>query len=531
MSGKEADIREAWQQALAAGVAGYRPAAVFAAGASLPAALTGAAADGAARATGRPAVLLAGSGAELNLMLPALVVADADSVPMIVLVRGGTAAELEAGRDRPGGLADALRLTEPFTGWNTRVDRAEDLPLVLEAAFGDLGRRRPRPLLIELADEALPGAGWQAGAAGSPGSGGTPAPEEEPVRGKGTVIPFPGGAARNGRHRDGGHGWEEAPEPPIDKRWLEQVAAALVRARRPAIVAGGGAAAAGEPLLRLAERLGAPVFLTLSGRGVLPGDHPLAFDGLVAAPARRWLRDADLVLVVGTTLSPVEHGDLELAGRVVHIDRDVERLGRNFPVWLGLAADAGQALASLDRRVAVEMEQPRGPEVYLGATGPQERRRAVARLREELEGPGPWTADLEARLTAADADALTVAEAAALPVRSPRSLLMPLRLGTPGYALAAAWGAARATGRPVRAIVSPEGLWNGWPVLRAAAREGMALEALIRLDRGPEPPAPADLTRWRQISEALDLVWEEPGGEAARDGVPFVRVRTRADAG
>ena len=220
-------------------------------------------------------MLVAGSGAELNAMLPVLVMADADSVPIVVLVRGGTAADLEAGRERAGSLPDALRLTEPFTGWNTRVDRPEDVELVLEAAFTDLARRRPRPLLIELADEALPAVPGRATA-------------------NGRVIPFPGSTVDAGR----------SEEAAIDRRWLDQVAAALVRCRQPAIVAGGGAAGAGESLRRLAEDLGAPVFLTLAGRGLLPADHPLAINGLAAAPARRWLEEADVVLVVGTTLSP-----------------------------------------------------------------------------------------------------------------------------------------------------------------------------------------------------------------------------------
>lgn len=509
-----------WQDGIRSLVEEYGPAAVIAAGEDLPAALAGAAADGAARATGRPAVLLAGSGAALNLLLPALVVADADSVPLVVLERGGSAADLESGRDLPGGLPDALRLTEAFVGWNTRVDRPEDLPLVIEAAFGDLARRRPRPLLIELADEAV--APW-AEAARSGRSPDLP----------GNVIPLERRTDRSpGDPRagavDGGRGES------IDAKWLEQVAAALVRARRPAIVAGGGAVAAGDALLRLAERIAAPVFMTLSGRGLLPGGHPLAFDGLSglhAPESRRWLRDADVVLVVGTTLSPVEHGDLDLAGRVIHIDRDYERLGRNFPVWMGLAADSRQALDSLDRQVAAELERPRGPEAYLGATGPEERRQAVNRLREELDPPAVWTAGLDARLTAADPDALSVTEASALPVAEPRSLLLPLRLGTPGYALAAAWGAARATGRPARAIVSPAGLWNGWPVLRAAVRQGVPLEALVRLDLEGDAPEEGDLARWRSMSEALGLEWEVPAGGPDGGDAPYVRVRTRTGGG
>lgn len=583
-----------WQHVTASLVRPYRPAAVLAAGVPLPAAQAAAAADGAARATGRPAVLLAGSGAELNAMLPVLVIADADSVPLVVLVRGGTAADLEAGRERAGALPDTLRLTEPFTGWNTRVDRPEDVQPVLEAAFTDLARRRPRPLLIELADEALPrwaavpsagtgagdaplpgdaafphllGDGDEPGAAGrtaadtaaeaaagipgaataAAGRGRRPAAEEESEdgfrpaggpTGNGAVIPFPGRRDEHGR----------PGEPVVDRRWLDQVAAALVRCRQPAIVAGGGAAGAGESLRRLAEHLGAPVFLTLAGRGLLPAGHPLAVNGLAAAPARRWLEEADVVLVVGTSLSPAEHGDLDLKGRVIQVDRDAERLGRNVPVWMALPGDAAPALAALVRRVEVEMARPVGPEAYLGATGPEQRRRAVARLQDELAaetaqagaagGDGAWLATLEPRLTAADPDALSVAEAAILPVTGARSLLLPVRLGVAGYAIPAAWGAARATGRPARAVTTAAGLWNAGAVLPWIAPLAVDLEILVRLDRGDEGgadeeaqgaghpgdrPGPASVAEFfRRAAPALNLHWDEPGWGA---GVPAARLR------
>ena len=517
---------EHWEQPLADRLRPFEPALVVTTGAPLPAPLAAAAADGAARATGRPAVVLAGSGAELNAMLPALAVADADSVPLIVLVRAGTAADLEAGRERPGALPDALRLTEPVTGWNTRVDRPEDLDLVLEAAFTDLARRRPRPLLIELAAEAVPRLRLveREGAAG------------------GRVIPFPGdglepGAPSTGRGAD-----------PVDRRWIDQVAAALVRGRQPAIVAGGGAAEAAGSLRQLAEALGTPVFLTLAGRGLLPAHHPLVVEDLAAAPARRFLEEADVLLVVGTTLSPAEHGDLNVKGRVVHIDRDVERLGRNVPVWLALPGDAGPVLAALVRRVEAEQARPGGPEMYLGATGPDQRRRAVARLKDDLAAAPPavasataaWLRELDPRLTAAEPGAVSVAEATLLPVPGPRSLLVPVRLGQPGYAIPAAWGAVRATGRPARAITSAAGLWAAAAVLPWLSTLTADLEVLVRLDgdgdeaareafaeagwagagRSAEGAVVAEF--FRRAVPALALEWDEP---APGRGVPFARLR------
>ncbi|QIA26273.1 thiamine pyrophosphate-binding protein [Thermaerobacter sp. PB12/4term] len=586
-----------WEQGLISRLRPYEPALVVTAGEPLPAPLAAAAADGAARATGRPAVLVAGSGAELNGMLPALAVADADSVPLVVLVRGGTAADLEAGRERAGALPDTLRLTEPVTGWNTRVDRPEDLDLVLEAAFTDLARRRPRPLLIELAVEALPRltavppSGTASGPAAARRWAGAPGPAvgEEPTGdpaaglaggllaglsgpGDGGGDPAGGRAGQTGA--DGAYGdpagpggrrdGTAGPETFVDRRWIDQVAAALVRGRQPAIIAGGGAAGAAESLRRLAETLGAPVFLTLAGRGLLPAEHPLAVEGLGAAPARRWLEEADVLLVVGTTLSPAEHGDLQLKGRVVHIDRDAERLGRNTPVWLALPGDAAPVLAALARRVEAEQARPGGPEVYLGATGPEQRRREVARLKDDLaaapqmvpEAIAAWFAGLEPRLTAAEPGALSVVEANLLPVPGPRSLLVPVRLGQPGYAIPAAWGAVRATGRPARAITSPAGLLAAAAVLPWIASLGAGLEILVRLDAGDEgeepgvpldgrPGLPGGVTGlpgagggqglgsavaafFRRAAGAFRLEWDEPG---PRGAVPFARLRPAEPAG
>jgi thiamine pyrophosphate-dependent acetolactate synthase large subunit-like protein len=137
------------------------------------------------------------------------------------------------------------------------------------------------------------------------------------------------------------------PEPPAGD--VERVAALLARAERPALVAGSGVYWDDAPaaLAAFAERAGVPVFMNGMGRGCLPSDHPLAFQ-LARGTA---LRDADLVLVLGTPLdfrlgygrppAIAEHA------RLVMVDADGAEFGRNRPVDVGIEADVRRTLAAL----------------------------------------------------------------------------------------------------------------------------------------------------------------------------------------
>ena len=99
---------------------------------------------------------------------------------------------------------------------------------------------------------------------------------------------------------------------------LDEAAAMLARAERPAILAGGGAAGAADELRRVAERLGAPVACSINGKGTLPEDHPLSVGaGYAVAAVRELADDSDAVLVVGSELAPSDlwWGPLDVAAR------------------------------------------------------------------------------------------------------------------------------------------------------------------------------------------------------------------------
>lgn len=127
----------------------------------------------------------------------------------------------------------------------------------------------------------------------------------------------------------------------------------LANARRPLILAGGGALAAGALLARLAEHLQAPVALTINAKGLLPSSHPLQIGSTQSLPATRSLvAEADVVLAIGTELAETDYdvtfkGGFEIPGSLLRIDIDPDQTVRNYLPELALVADAELAVDAL----------------------------------------------------------------------------------------------------------------------------------------------------------------------------------------
>src|SRR5207302_3371136 len=153
------------------------------------------------------------------------------------------------------------------------------------------------------------------------------------------------------------------PAPsPADPAQIKAAADRILKAERPVIVAGNGVriAQAYEPLRALAEAAGMPVATTAAGKGCFPETHPLALGvfGTFGTPAANaCLGDADLVLVVGSKLSPSdtawENTKLLDPTRQSFIQIDIEpkNASWNFPAEQVVLGDAAQILAQLVEEV------------------------------------------------------------------------------------------------------------------------------------------------------------------------------------
>jgi acetolactate synthase-1/2/3 large subunit len=314
--------------------------------------------------------------------------------------------------------------------------------------------------------------------------------------------------------------------PPVpDDAALAAAGAVLASALRPAVVAGGGAARAGEQLRAVAEALGAPVVTSTNGRGVLAEDHPLALAAaLHLAPVQEWLRGCDAVLVVGSELAESDAWTTDplVRGQVVRIDLDPAQDGLAAPAGAMLVGDAAATLAALLEHLPVPEPRPSAAAdlVALRAARDGAARESAARwapllagLREALPPDAVVATD---NSMAAYRGALV-----GLPMVVPASYLFPTGFGTLGFAVPAAVGAALAA--PERAVVAITGdgglqftlneLATLADVCRAQGR-GVAVVVVTndgygeiraqQVDRG-DVPSGVDLTApdWVRLAEAF----------------------------
>ena len=227
-----------------------------------------------------------------------------------------------------------------------------------------------------------------------------------------------------------------APLEPIDEDAIRDAAKRLAAAKRPLIVAGGGAQGAAAEVTQLSQLLQAPVLAYRRGRGVLDSRDPLS----VTLPLGRELwSEADVVLGVGTRLfyGYTQWGiDPDLA--VIRIDADANEPERFAPPAVALIGDAKPILRRLIDALATEHRSSRRAEM-------EERQ---AKMRRRLEKLAPQLAFLEAIRTELPEDGIFVDEVTQLgfaarlllPVYKPRTFL------SPGYQDNLGWGYATALG-------------------------------------------------------------------------------------
>ncbi|WP_434664905.1 thiamine pyrophosphate-dependent enzyme [Paraburkholderia sp. A3BS-1L] len=240
----------------------------------------------------------------------------------------------------------------------------------------------------------------------------------------------------------------------------------LAAARQPLILAGGGAVHAAVELRELAERLQAPVTLTNNAKGLLPCGHPLLIGSTQSLPPMRaMVRDADVVLAVGTELGETDYDvvfdrGFGIKGRLIRIDIDAQQRMRNFRADVAIAGDAQQALSSLSKRLH-ELPVPARQSNW-GAARVAEGRRAVlasydAPTRSQKQLVDTIASALPGVIIAGDSTSPVYAGNFVHDAAAPRSWFnSSTGYGTLGYGLPAAVGAKLAAReRLIRRCRSP----------------------------------------------------------------------------
>jgi acetolactate synthase-1/2/3 large subunit len=284
---------------------------------------------------------------------------------------------------------------------------------------------------------------------------------------------------------------EPIAPPAADPGQVAAAAALLAAARVPLMYVGGGAVLSGASaaLVRLAERLAAPVVSDYMGKGAFPEDHPLSLGcgpwrgGLIAD----YLARADLLLVVGARLGPVETREwsLRLPKTLVHVDIDPAVIGRHYPATVGVVGDARLALEQIAEALdALPLHPCPSPAAEIA--------RWKAAERAQLQGePGfGFMAAMQGTLAR---DAIVVNDAAlvnawtarCLPTCTPRSFLFPNGFAALGFGLPAAMGAKIACPERQVVVVCGDGgfLFTGQE-LATAVQYGVNVVVVVFNDGG-----------------------------------------------
>ena len=272
-------------------------------------------ADGYARATGKPGVVLVTSGPGATNCVTGLLTSLMDSVPMIVIT-GQTITPM-LGKDAFQ-EADVTGITYAVTKHSYLVKDPQDVPRVMTEAFHIATSGRPGPVLIDM-------------------------PKNISVAD--CSAPFPPSVDLPG-YEVPGH---------ADHAGLETAAALLAKAKKPLLYVGQGSviSGAGPAIMAFAEKLNAPIVNTLLGKGACPEDHPLHLGMLGmhgTAYANKAVADCDLIMAIGARWDDRITGKLEefcKDAAKIHVDIDVAEFGKIIQPDVSLAGDARLVIEDL----------------------------------------------------------------------------------------------------------------------------------------------------------------------------------------
>ena len=410
-------------------------------------------ADGYARQSGRLAVCAGTSGPGSTNMLTGVGVAFSDGVPMLVLT--GQAASGSLGKGAVQETApediDIVSMFDPITKYSAMVTDPSRLLHHMRRALRLALTGRPGPVHLNIPIDF-----WDHEVAPEP---------FEPARYRPRTTVF-------------------------DREAVGRAARRLAQATHPVILAGAGARAPGarEQLVRLAEQINARVITSPRGKGVFPEDHyqcmgVCGYGGHQQVTELMLGDQVDVLLAVGTSLNETTtfnwHADFMPSECFIHLDIDVDRIGRAYPVDIPLLGDAHTVLNELFFHVRRELE--RAP---LGASWsdmPQvlcdERRYDEPELRASQATPitpQRWRVELQEALPD---DALIYSDVGGhmlfnlhdLCIRCDQDFVLNLGFGSMGHGTVAPIGARLA--HPERPIVSIIGdacfTMNGMEMLTA----------------------------------------------------------------
>jgi acetolactate synthase-1/2/3 large subunit len=283
------------------------------------------AADGYARASGKPGVVLVTSGPGATNTVTGIATASMDSIPLVVFT--GQVPTLLIGNDAFQ-EADIVGITRPCTKYNILVKDVNDLAQAVKEAFYIATTGRPGPVLIDLPKDVTTHKTdfvW---------------PESIKIR-------------------------SYNPTYEGNKFMITQASHMIAKAKKPVIIAGGGVILSGasKELKELAEYADVPVTMTLMGLGGFPGSHKLSL-GMLGMHgtyyANKSIQEADLLVAVGMRFDDRVTGKIDAFAphaKIVHIDIDPTSIRKNVRVDVPIVGDVKRVLSAMNKVLKEEVKE------------------------------------------------------------------------------------------------------------------------------------------------------------------------------
>ena len=385
------------------------------------------AAQGYARRTGRPGVVLATSGPGASNLLTGIADAYIDSTPVIIIT--GQVEQAKIGTDAFQEV-DTYGITVAMTKHNYQVRNVSKLPEILAQAFYIATTGRQGPVLIDIPKDVASAV-------------------LEPIEIKQLPIHLPG---------------YQLPHRPADEQ-IDQIIALLSSAKRPVIIAGGGVISANASawLREWVGRSGIPVVSTLMGIGAVAEDEPF-YLGMVGMHgtfvANKAIAQADVVLAIGMRFSDRvtgRPGSFAPHAIKIQIDVDESEVGKNIPVDLAVITDARYALEALvAKNITLDLtawhEQIRDWQAHWSMQSLPEHLHPV----DVIQLLGELTKATDPVIVT-DVGQHQIFAARFFPHQSPRHFITSGGLGTMGFGLPAAIGAKMAEPNSLVILITGDG--------------------------------------------------------------------------
>ncbi len=278
------------------------------------------AAQGIARSTGKPAVVMATSGPGATNLVTAIADAKLDSVPLIAITGQVPTPVIGSDAFQETPMVEVCR---SITKHHYLVTKVDDVARVMKEAFHIATTGRPGPVLVDMPKDVQMDScsvDWS------------------------VPMDLPG---------------YKLTTPQAQPEQIRQIAAAIKHAKRPIIYCGGGviSAEASDDLRQLIKTTGIPTTMTVMGLGLYPNEGPLSLDMLGmhgSAYANYAVRDCDLLLALGVRFDDRVTGKLEAFAKhakIIHVDVDASELNKNKVAHIPICSDVKYALEQLNKIV------------------------------------------------------------------------------------------------------------------------------------------------------------------------------------